>query len=85
VDLTGVISSSIIPTFSKISIFALLTGFSFFLVIPLTLDQKLLIDLILSLIFRINNLLLFLTKDVILLNTDYLFIHSFCHLCEFFI
>jgi|TARA_B110000091_G_scaffold163301_1_gene174219 hypothetical protein len=30
VDLTGVISSSIIPTFSKISIFALLSGFSFF-------------------------------------------------------
>ena len=65
-DLRGVILFSIIHTLSKISIFALLTIFSFFPIIPLTPDRKPLIDFILSLIFRINNLLLFLIKDVII-------------------
>ena len=60
-DLRNLISSSIIPTCSKISIFALFSSFS---IIPLTHDHNPFVDLTLSLLFRINNLLLFLIKDV---------------------
>ena len=63
-DLRSLISSYVLPTSSKISIFALFTGLSSFSIILLTPDHDPFVDLTLSLLFRINNLLLFLIKDV---------------------
>jgi len=57
------ISSSIVTIFSKNSILILFTGFSPW-IIPLTPEHNPFVVITFSLLFRINNLLLFLIKDV---------------------